>query len=198
MLLSKQHLSRAYNKLRESPEHQEMDYASEEETQAILCEMTPTSLKQSIDTDPAKLLHLLASLYHSSDVRNKKLSDSYDDLLKDKTSQAEEYQRQIEERHREVESCRADNLSLKTQVGKLHHLADLKTSPEFPHPPMFDGNREELKIFQYKLTAKLEANADWFPTEKIALRYCCTRLTGKAQKRMLPASVEMAYGTSRP
>ena len=185
MLLSKQHLSQAYNKLRGFPENQEVDYASEEETQATLCQMTPTSLKQTIDTDPAKLLHLLASLCHSSEVRNKKLRDSNDDDYQEIPSQTK-YQWQTEEQRKEVESYRAETLSLKIQVEKLQHLADQKTSPEFFHPPMYDGNRDDFEVFQYKLAAKLDANADWFPTEKIALGYCFTRLTGKAQKRMLP------------
>ena len=36
---------------------------------------------------------------------------------------------------------------------------------------MYDGNREDLAAFQYKLVAQLGTSADWFPTEKIALRY---------------------------
>ena len=89
--MARNHLSQAYKTVKGSPKNHEVDYALEEETQATLYQTTPASLKHLIDTNPAKLLHLLVSLCHNSNVRDKQLSDSYDHFLKDKTSQAEKH-----------------------------------------------------------------------------------------------------------
>ena len=186
MSMAENYLSQTCNRLRGMPENTMLNYVSEEDAETFLRSMTPTSLEQATDTDQLLLFTVLASLYHHSDLRNKKLIDSYDASVSANKGQAEKHQREMEEQQREVETYRAEKLSLKTQVEKLQHLANQKTSPYFPRPPMYDGNRDDLGPFQYKLAAKLEANTDWFPTEKIALGYCFARLTGEAQKRMLP------------
>ena len=133
MFMFQQHLPQGYNKPKGSLKEEGLDYASEEEAEATLRQMTPTSLKLAADTDPAELLHPLASLRHSSDVRSKKLSDSYSELLLQATVQAKKHQRQIEERQRQVESCQAENLSLKTKVDRLQAVANQNTPPEFPN-----------------------------------------------------------------
>src|SRR2546421_464745 len=59
-------------------------------------------------------------------------------------------------------------------------------SEKFPDPPMFDGNRKDLRPFVTKLRLKLRENADRYPTEANKVRYGMSRLEGDAARTMDP------------
>jgi hypothetical protein len=57
-------------------------------------------------------------------------------------------------------------------------------SPKFPDPLIYGGKREDLRPFISGLRDKLEANADWFDTEKKQVAYSMTRLKDDAARVM--------------
>lgn len=59
-------------------------------------------------------------------------------------------------------------------------------SEKLPDPPMFGGNRKELRPFVSKLRMKLDMNADRFPTERSKLVYGLSRLDNDAARTMDP------------
>lgn len=59
-------------------------------------------------------------------------------------------------------------------------------SKKIPDPPMFDGTREKLDPFIFKLQGKLKANADWWENEATRIQYAFNRLEGRAEKQILP------------
>ncbi len=59
-------------------------------------------------------------------------------------------------------------------------------SEKLPDPPMFDGDRKELRPFVTKLRMKLHDNADRFPTDTNRVNYAMSRLEGDAARTMDP------------
>lgn len=56
-------------------------------------------------------------------------------------------------------------------------------SAKQPDPTPFDGDRAKFETFRSDLRMKLASNADWYNSEQAKLRYCLSRLEGKARKR---------------
>ena len=59
-------------------------------------------------------------------------------------------------------------------------------SPKFPNPDPFGGARNELEPLKFNMKTKLQANGDWYLTEKGKLNYAFSRLKGLAQNQILP------------
>jgi hypothetical protein len=60
----------------------------------------------------------------------------------------------------------------------------IERSPKFPDPLIYGGKREDLRPFVSGLRDKLEANADWYDTEKKKVAYAMTRLKDDAARVM--------------
>src|SRR5437667_4354291 len=99
-----------------------------------------------------------------------------------------------------VQSLFATITELRTEIAELKasrtptSSQDDNTNPppvskseKFPDPPMFSGNRKELRPFITKLRLKLERNADRFPTDTDKVSYGISRLEGDAAATIDPS-----------
>lgn len=56
-------------------------------------------------------------------------------------------------------------------------------SPRHPDPGPYDGDLKTYDKFRSDLCIKMTVNHDWYPTSQDNLRYCISRLEGKARKQ---------------
>ena len=59
-------------------------------------------------------------------------------------------------------------------------------NPKFPNFDPFGGVRDEFEFFKFNMKAKLQANGDWYFTEKGKLNYTFSRFKSFAQNQILP------------
>jgi hypothetical protein len=86
----------------------------------------------------------------------------------------------------EVADLRASRtLTPSSSQGNAIPIATAK-SEKLPDPPMFGGNRKELRPFVTKLRLKLQENADRYPTEWNKVNYAMSRLEGDAASTVDP------------
>ena len=86
----------------------------------------------------------------------------------------------------EVADLRASRtLTPSSSQGNSTSIATTK-SEKLPDPPMFGGNRKELRPFVTKLRLKLQENADRYPTEWNKVNYAMSRLEGDAASTVDP------------
>ena len=86
----------------------------------------------------------------------------------------------------EVADLRASRtLTPSSSQGNSTSIATTK-SEKLPDPPMFGGNRKELRPFVTKLRLKLQENADRYPTEWNKMNYAMSRLEGDATSTVDP------------
>lgn len=64
-----------------------------------------------------------------------------------------------------------------------------RLSEKLPDPDKFEGNRSDLRRFLQQIHAKMNANADRFPTATSRLTYVAGRLAGKAYELILPCTI---------
>ena len=85
---------------------------------------------------------------------------------------------ELERRSSEVQSSRES--STLSGDGNGHH----HKSTKFPDPPIFTGTGEPTwESWTTKISDKLEANADHYPTEKLRMAYVSFRLGGDADEQ---------------
>jgi hypothetical protein len=72
-----------------------------------------------------------------------------------------------------------------TPANPSNHAPTAKPE-KYPDPPMFDGNRKDLRPFITKLRLKLQMNDDRYPTERNKVAYGMSRLSGNAARTADP------------
>ena len=73
-----------------------------------------------------------------------------------------------------------------TQPVSTTNQVPIAKSEKLPDPPMFDGNRNDLRPFVTKLRLKLSTNHDRYPTEASKISYGMSRLSKDAARTMDP------------
>ena len=59
-------------------------------------------------------------------------------------------------------------------------------NPKFFDPKQFGGTRDELELFKFNFKTRLQANGDWYPTDKKKFNYAFSRLKNFVQGQIFP------------
>ena len=87
----------------------------------------------------------------------------------------------------------------RTQQVLAHAQANLTTVPglprnktsKHPDPSEYKGSWDSLDAFLFNLKANLQANTGWYPAAIDELNYAFSRLSGKAEKQILPQITQL-------
>ena len=104
---------------------------------------------------------------------------------------------ELENQHRELQK---ENTTLMKEIntqrciverlirtGSGEYQEAVRRSTKLPDPPVLtDGKDPDYDLWARRMKSKLEANADYYPTEKLRMAYLSTRVKGTASLHLAP------------